>query len=199
MHFGALRVLNDDSIMGGGGFPTHSHKDMEIVTIPLSGSLAHQDSTGGNGIITSADVQIMSAGTGIYHSEFNASKTESVSLFQLWIFPEKNNLAPRYDQKAYTLKRDEFTPLVSPTKSEKTLQIFQECFISRGVFSSRTTSQYALHNSNNGVFVMVISGKIRIGDTLLSDRDSIELQKASSVTFEILEEADILLVEVTLR
>ena len=128
IHFGALRVLNDDIIQGGQGFGTHPHDNMEIVTIPLHGALAHKDSTGGNGIINAGDVQIMSAGTGVTHSEFNASKTEDAQTLQVWVFPKHQNIKPRYDQRSFsdTRQKNSWQVVVSPDEKDGALWINQD-------------------------------------------------------------------------
>ena len=128
VHFGLLRVLNDDFIAGGGGFPTHPHDNMEIITIPFTGALQHKDSTGGQGIISSGDVQIMSAGTGVQHSEANASATEPVTLFQIWVFPKERNIKPRYDQKSFDIndRINKWQTIVSPLEADKALWINQD-------------------------------------------------------------------------
>ena len=128
VHFGLLRVLNDDFIGGGGAFPTHPHDNMEIVTIPFTGALKHKDSTGGEGVIKAGDIQIMSAGTGVQHSEANASATEPVTLFQVWVFPKERNIKPRYDQKTFdvTERTNKWQTVVSPIDADNALWINQD-------------------------------------------------------------------------
>jgi len=128
VHFGALRVLNDDIVSGGGGFGTHPHDNMEIVSIPLKGSLAHKDSTGTDGIIRTGDVQIMSAGSGIRHSEFNHSKTEPTNFLQIWVFPKQRDIKPRYDQRRFDTKDriNKWQVVVSPDQKENALWINQD-------------------------------------------------------------------------
>jgi len=130
MSFGALRVINDDFVQGGGGFGTHPHKDMEIISIPLSGSLKHQDSQGNKHLISKGEIQVMSAGTGISHSEQNASTTEDVNFLQIWVLPKQKGLTPRYDQKRFDLKKNELNLIVSPDSRMNTLKINQDSFFS---------------------------------------------------------------------
>jgi len=185
MGFGALRVLNDDTILGGGGFPFHSHKDMEIVTIPFSGALEHKDTSGGSGIIKAGDVQIMSAGSGITHSEFNHSKTEALSLFQIWITPEKEGLTPRYEQKIFPKERrlNTFQLLVSPEGGEP-LKIHQHAYISIADFDADTHLSYNLHGKNQGLFCINIKGEISILDEKLNEKDAIEITGASAIALQ---------------
>ena len=132
MNFGALRVLNDDIVTGGQGFGEHGHDNMEIVSIPLRGSLAHKDSTGTDGIIQTGDVQIMSAGSGIKHSEFNASKTEEVNFLQIWVVPKQKNIKPRYEQKTFSVahRKNKWQTVVSPDKNSDSVWINQDAVFS---------------------------------------------------------------------
>jgi redox-sensitive bicupin YhaK (pirin superfamily) len=200
IHFGQLRVLNDDIIAPGMGFGTHPHDNMEIVTIPLSGAISHRDSTGGEGTIPAGDVQVMSAGSGVTHSEFNASKTEFLNLFQIWIFPNKKNVEPRYDQKSFDVKSlpNQFHLLVSPDARENSLMIHQDAFIKRGVFDAGSVISLALENTSNGIYMMVIDGEISINDEELRKRDAISLTDIHSVEILIGKAADILVIEVPL-
>lgn len=200
IHFGQLRVLNDDIIAPGMGFGTHPHDNMEIVTIPLSGAISHRDSTGGEGTIPAGDVQVMSAGSGVTHSEFNASKTEFLNLFQIWIFPNKKNVEPRYDQKSFDVKSlpNQFHLLISPDARENSLMIHQDAFIKRGVFDAGSVISLALENTSNGIYMMVIDGEISINDEELRKRDAISLTDIHSVEILIGKAADILVIEVPL-
>jgi quercetin 2,3-dioxygenase len=200
IHFGQLRVLNDDMIAPGMGFGTHPHDNMEIITIPLSGAISHRDSTGGEGTIPAGDVQVMSAGSGVTHSEFNASKTAFLNLFQIWIFPNKKNVVPRYDQKSFDVKSlpNQFHLLVSPDARENSLMIHQDVFIKRGVFDAGSVISLAPENISNGLYMMVIDGEITINDERLTKRDAISITEASSVDLHIVKAADILMIEVPL-
>jgi redox-sensitive bicupin YhaK (pirin superfamily) len=197
--FGALRVLNDDIIEGGNGFGKHPHNNMEIVTIPLSGALKHGDSTGNQGIIKAGDVQIMSAGRGIIHSEFNASDDEKVNLFQIWVLPKKLNIDPRYDQRYYDEadRENNWQIVVSPEENDNALWINQDAYFSLGNFNTGTT--YTFHKSGNGVYLMVIDGEIEVDGNKLSRRDAIGVTDAENVKIDIVSPAKLLAVEVPMR
>lgn len=197
VHFGALRVLNDDIVIGGEGFGTHPHDNMEIISIPLSGALEHRDSMGSHGIIHSGEVQVMSAGTGIEHSEFNASKMEPVNFLQLWIFPKSSDIAPRYDQKEFSKAErvNKFVAVVKPDKNGA-LSINQDAWLSLGDFKTGASAPYELHNDKDGVFVFVIEGKVKVGDYELSRRDGLGISDVPSITVEATSDAEVLLVEV---
>src|ERR1700752_1799615 len=172
-HFGMLRVLNDDTIAAGMGFGSHPHDNMEIVTIPLSGVLEHKDSMGNIGQIKPGEIQAMSAGTGVYHSEYNGSKTEATKLFQIWVFPKVRNIAPRYDQRKFDVadRKNKFQTIVSPEKSDKTMWINQDAFFSLGNFSKGMTIDYKMNLKGNGVYFMLVEGEIEIDGQKLSRRD----------------------------
>jgi quercetin 2,3-dioxygenase len=197
-NFGALRVLNDDIVAGGGGFPTHPHDNMEIITIPFKGALQHKDSTGGEGIIAKNDVQIMSAGTGVRHSEFNASNTEEVNLFQIWIFPKVKNITPRYDQKTFSEANriNQWQVVVSATKSDHTLWINQDAEIALTNLEAAKTIKYNIIHANAGVYIMVIEGSIQVGETVLNKRDALGVYDVENVEIAALENSEIILIEV---
>src|SRR6478735_539352 len=157
VQFGMLRVLNDDTIAGGMGFGTHPHDNMEIITIPLEGGLSHRDSMGNKATVSFGEVQVMSAGTGIQHSEMNASQDEQAKTLQLWIFPEKDNVVPRYDQKAFTLNdnRNAFTTIVSPQDKNdgNALWIYQQAYLSLGIFDKNITVKYDVKIPDNGAYL----------------------------------------------
>lgn len=201
LHFGLLRVLNDDFIAPGMGFDTHPHENMEIITIPLSGSLAHKDSTGGTGIITPGEVQVMSAGSGVEHSEYNNSTTDPLTLFQIWIFPKLRNIQPRYDQKRFepASRAEQFQLIVSPLKSKESLWINQETYLSLGNFSKGKKIDYSLYINQNGVYLVLIKGKIKVGDEELNTRDAIGICITDKFTIEILENSELLLIEVPMH
>ncbi len=187
IHFGALRVLNDDCVAAGMGFGKHPHDNMEIVTIPLKGTLAHEDSTGTKGIIEVGDVQIMSAGSGLSHSEFNASQTESVELLQIWVLPKFKDIPPRYDQRKYN--PDEFLgkwkTVVAPLGSENDcLQVNQETYFNLTELEDQITLDYKLHGSGQGIFMMVIEGSIDVANHRLSRRDAIGISEAERVSIK---------------
>ncbi len=201
IHFGALRVLNDDIIDIDGGFGTHPHDNMEIVTIPLKGILAHKDSTGSNGLIYAGDVQIMSAGTGIHHSEYNGSTSEATALLQIWIFAKEKNITPRYDQRKFdvTLKKNAWQVLVSPIHKDHALWINQDAVLSRTDLEANKTIGYTNHYKGNGVYVFVIEGSIEINGQMLNRRDAIGISEADSFTIKALSEADILAIEIPMH
>ncbi len=201
VHFGALRVLNDDRVAGGGGFPTHPHDNMEIVTIPLRGALQHKDSTGGHGIIKAGDVQIMSAGTGVQHSEFNASPTEEINLLQLWVFPKKRNITPRYDQLSFDTagRKNQWQTVVSPKETEGVLWINQDALFSLGDVEAGKSIQYTNTFAGNGVYLFVIEGEVTVNGQKLMRRDALEISDADTFTIEAATAAQLLAVEVPLE
>jgi redox-sensitive bicupin YhaK (pirin superfamily) len=182
MGFGALRVVNDDTIAPGTGFDKHPHKDMEIITIPLAGAVEHLDSTGAHGVTPAGAVQVMSAGRHVAHSERNASATESLALFQIWIEPKSYGIDPRYDEKTFDpSERDgHWQLLVSNDGRRGSLSIHQDAFISLGRFRSGEKFDYALHDPDNVAFVMVVEGKASIANESLGRRDAIGMSSALS-------------------
>lgn len=201
MRFGLLRVLNDDFVAGGGGFPAHPHDNMEIVTIPLTGALQHRDSTGGQGIIRSGDVQIMSAGSGVQHSEMNASATEPVTLFQVWIFPKEKNIRPRYDQR--TFEKNErincWQVVVSPREDDRALWINQDARFALSVLESGKTLEYKTAFPGNGTYLVVISGCVEINGMKLEKRDAIGISAADAFSMNAIEDAELLAIEVPMN
>jgi redox-sensitive bicupin YhaK (pirin superfamily) len=199
VHFGALRVLNDDIIAGGTGFGTHPHDNMEIITIPISGALEHKDSMGSIGVIYAGEVQIMSAGSGITHSEYNHSKTEAANTLQIWLFPKERNIKPRYDQKNFNdaLKPNEFTTLISPDKDKTdALWINQDATFSMGDFEPGQKIDYNFNITGNGLYVFVIEGAAKIDGTTLNKRDGLGVYDTSSITIETEAKSRILLMEI---
>lgn len=199
IHFGALRVLNDDIIQGGKGFGTHPHDNMEIITIPLEGALEHKDSMGYGGVISPGEVQVMSAGKGILHSEFNALKDKPVNLFQIWVFPDKKNVEPRYQQKKLDFfdEKNILHEIVSPTPSDYGLWIHQKAWFSIGTFDKGTEVKYNIKSPNNGVFAMVIEGRFDLSGTVLDRRDGIGISESDSIQLAALSDnARILLIDV---
>lgn len=201
VHFGALRVLNDDIIAGGTGFGTHPHDNMEIITIPISGALEHRDSMGNIGVITAGEVQVMSAGTGIQHSEYNHSKTEAANTLQIWLFPKEMNIEPRYDQKSFTdeLKLNQFTTLVSPVKDSTALWINQDAIFSMGDFGADQEVKYDIQIPGNGVYIFLMEGKIAVDGTHLNKRDALGVEDTSSFTIETEAQSRILIMEVPMQ
>jgi redox-sensitive bicupin YhaK (pirin superfamily) len=201
VHFGMLRVLNDDFIMGGGMFPPHPHDNMEIVTIPLTGAVEHRDNTGGHGIIKAGDIQIMSAGSGIQHSEANASKTEPLTLFQIWLFPKLRNISPRYDQRTFNTedRKNKWQIVVSPREEDQALWINQDARFSLANLSAGKSIEYANAFSGNGVFLVVISGGVEIGDVTLGKKDAIGISETESFMIRATADAELLAIEVPMR
>ena len=201
VHFGLLRVLNDDFIGGGGKFPTHPHDNMEIVTIPFTGALEHKDSSGGSGVIKAGDVQIMSAGTGVQHSEENASATDPVTLFQIWIFPKQKNITPRYDQRSFDINEriNQWQIVVSPREEDKALWINQDARFSLTKLEAGKSLDYKNAFNGNGVYLVVINGSAKVGDISLDKRDSIGISNSNSFTITASEDAELLAIEVPMN
>ena len=201
LQFGALRVLNDDLISPSMGFGTHPHKNMEIITIPLQGVLKHKDNMANNWIpVLPGEVQVMSAGTGVYHSEINGSATENLSLFQIWILPEKNEVTPRYDQKEFDekLRQNQLQILVSSFNSDdpESLKIHQDAQISRIDLDEHKAFDYQLKSKNHGVYVVNISGEFVIDDTVLKTRDAIGVSEIDFFEIKTTKKSKLLLIEV---
>jgi redox-sensitive bicupin YhaK (pirin superfamily) len=201
IHFGALRVLNDDFVKVGEGFGIHPHDNMEIVSIPLAGSLAHKDSTGAEEFTHTGYVQIMSAGTGIRHSEYNGSPTEEVNFLQIWIFPKEKNIKPRYDQKKFDEvdRKGKWQLLVSPRKEDNVLWINQDAFLSRIDLKADTSISYNDHLSGNGVYIFVIEGSIEINGQTLNRRDALGISETNSFEIKVTSDAKILAIEVPMH
>lgn len=201
VHFGALRVLNDDIIAGGAGFGTHPHDNMEIITIPIYGALEHRDSMGNTGVITAGEVQVMSAGTGIQHSEYNHSKTDDANTLQIWLFPKEMNIEPRYDQKSFIkdLKPNQFTTLVSPVTGGEALWINQDAIFSMGDFEGGQQIKYDIQIPGNGAYIFVIDGETVVAGSPLNKRDALGVEDISSFTLETLKQSRILIMEVPMR
>jgi hypothetical protein len=199
MQFGMLRVLNDDYVAPAMGFGKHPHKNMEIVTIPQTGALKHTDSIGNNGIINAGDIQVMSAGSGVEHSEINASTTEAVTLFQIWILPATQEVAPRYDQKkiAPLLRPNRFSTVVKPKQKagENDLWIYQDAYFNLGEFSEKTETTYTLNSKTNGVYVFVINGTIIVDNEQLNSRDAIGVWDTENVSITAGKDSRVLLIE----
>jgi redox-sensitive bicupin YhaK (pirin superfamily) len=198
INFGALRVLNDDVVSPGMGFGTHPHENMEIITIPLKGSLRHQDSMGFSEVIHAGEVQVMSAGTGIYHSEYNASDVDEINLFQIWIFPNKENVEPRYDQIDYSWEdcQNRFLQLVSPNSDDKGTWIYQDAWIHIAEISESEKIPYQLKNPNNGVYFMNIEGTVDVLHHELDNRDAIGIWNESKIEISAKTNSKILAIEV---
>ncbi|WP_440453797.1 pirin family protein [Psychrobacter sp. ASPA161_9] len=198
MGFGALRVINDDFVIGGQGFGKHSHRDMEIISIPLSGKLGHGDNIGNNGIIETGEIQVMSAGTGITHSEMNGDDKEDVKFLQIWVIPNKMNVAPRYQQVRMDeiMQPNEFNQVLSPNADDAGVWIHQNAWFSMGDFDKGVTQTYQLNDLNNGVYIFVISGKVNVNGNTLDTRDGLGVWDTKNFTMDVEEDAKVLLMEV---
>ena len=200
MHFGALRVLNDDKVIGGAGFGTHPHDNMEIISIPLSGDLEHQDSMGNKTVIQEGDVQIMSAGTGIMHSEKNHNANEEVRFLQIWVFPNERDLTPSYDQITMdtTRQRNRLQCVASPDGSAG-VTIHQNAWFHIGNLESGQGTGYDLHGRNQGAYVMVLEGEANVANHKLGRRDAIGIWDAESFQIEASADTKILVIEVPMQ
>ncbi len=201
VHFGVLRVLNDDTIAGGMGFGTHPHDNMEIITIPLSGQLEHKDSMGNTGIISKGEVQVMSAGTGIQHSERNKNQDEPLKLLQIWLFPDNKNVSPRYDQKTFDLEaaKNNLLTIVSPMGEKEGLNIHQKAWFSLGRLDRYFSTTYKLKDKKNGIYAFVIDGELSINGEKLSSRDALGITDAGEVDIKAESESELLLMEIPLQ
>lgn len=195
MGFGLLRVLNDDTVAAGQGFGTHPHSNMEIVSIPLYGDLAHKDSTGNEEVIKTGDVQIMSAGSGIYHSEYNYSKNEEVKFLQIWIHPKEKNITPRYEQKSFSIDErvNKLQVIVAPD-NKNAVWINQDSWLSI-IKLINSTFTYNLNKSGNGIYIFVISGKLEIDGEILETKDAIGVSNLKEIKLQS-SDAEILFIEV---
>lgn len=201
VHFGMLRVLNDDIVAGGQGFGTHPHNDMEIITIILEGALEHRDNMGNGSIIRPGDVQVMSAGTGVLHSEFNPSPTEKTNLFQLWVFPKENGIAPRYDQKTFdpNERKNKIQLVASGFKKNDELYIHQDAALSLSQLDAGKSLEYTMNKEGNGAYIMVIKGKLKIDEQELGRRDALGLWETQKFEIHAEESSEILIVEVPMK
>lgn len=201
IHFGALRVINDDIIQPEMGFGTHPHENMEIITIPFTGNLTHKDSMGNSSVIKSGDIQVMSAGIGIQHSEWNNDKTQPITLFQIWIYPDKRNVTPRYQQLAIRdlVTENDFSQILSPHESDAGVWIHQNAWMNLGVFTVQSSKTYNLHSQENGIYAVVISGDAKIANSELQTRDAIGIWETDFIEIEASENSQILLIEVPMN
>jgi quercetin 2,3-dioxygenase len=201
VNFGMLRVLNDDEIEGGQGFGTHPHNDMEIVTIPLEGAVAHKDSTGGEGVIYPDEIQVMSAGTGILHSEFNHLNDGTTKLLQLWIFPDKKGHKPRYDQKFFDSeeRKNKLQFIVTPEKKDDNLWLNQDAYLSLTDLEKDKSTNYKVHTKGNGVYLFLIDGEISVAGEALSKRDGIGIYETDEFSITAIKDSQILLIEIPMN
>lgn len=201
MHFGVLRVLNDDFVDGGRGFGTHPHDNMEIISIPLSGDLEHKDSMGNTTVIKQNDVQIMSAGTGIQHSEYNKNKDQKVNFLQIWVFPKVRNITPRYGQIAFKPEDriNKLQQIVSPVKEDEGVLINQDAWFHLGNLKSGFSTDYKIKQKGNGVYAFVIAGDVTINDQRLNKRDGFGIWDVDTLSVGADTDAELLLMEVPMN
>ena len=201
IHFGMLRVLNDDIVAPGEGFGMHPHNDMEIITIILRGALEHKDNMGNGSVIRPGDVQVMSAGTGVMHSEFNPSATEEVNLFQLWIFPKEKGIKPRYDQKTFdpASRINGIQTVASGFKRNGELYIHQDAAISLAQVSAGKTIHYNMIRKGNGAYLMVIEGLAEINGNELAKRDAVGITDSDKIDIVGKQDSELLIIEVPMQ
>lgn len=199
MQFGALRVFNDDTVAAGRGFDSHPHDNMEIISIPLSGALEHKDNLGNRVITKAGEIQVMSTGTGVFHSEYNASKEEPASFLQIWIYPNKLNVTPRYDQVKLSTGKNHLQQIISPSTEDAGTWIYQDAWLHLGRFDKGVQTTYQLKKEGNGLYVFVIRGSFRVNDVQLEERDGLGLEGSTeTVLTPLTDDAEVLLIEVPL-
>ena len=198
MQFGVLRVLNDDTVAAGMGFGKHAHDNMEIISIPLAGDLEHADSMGNTTVIKNGDIQVMSAGTGITHSEYNKNKDQEVKFLQIWIFPNKQNVAPRYDQITLNLadRHNQLQQIISPNENEEGVWIHQNAWFHLAKFDQYFTSEYTMKDPLNGLYIFNLSGQVQINDQILHPRDSYGIWETNNIRIKAITESEFLIMEV---
>lgn len=201
MHFGVLRVLNDDEVHPGKGFGTHPHDNMEIISIPLEGDLEHKDSMNNVTVIKEGDVQAMSAGTGIFHSEYNKNQDRDVKFLQIWIFPNAKNVEPRYDQISIRNleKKNSFYQVLSPNADDAGVWIHQDAWFSIGDFDKGAADEYQLKRNGNGVYVFVLEGEVKLEGESLSKRDGMGVWNTDSISIQASQNARVLLMDVPMN
>jgi len=203
VQFGMLRVLNDDTIAAGMGFGTHPHDNMEIITIPLEGGLTHRDSLGNEATVSFGEVQVMSAGTGVQHSEMNASKNDRAKTLQLWIFPEIMNVTPRYSQKSFDIEgnRNKLVAVVSPEDKNdgRALWIHQQAFLHLGVFDAGQAIEYDVKIPGNGVYIFLIEGELEIDGQVVNERDAFGAVEFDTLPISTRTPSKVLIIEVPMQ
>jgi len=201
LSFGALRVLNDDVVDGGKGFGTHPHDNMEIISIPLSGDLEHKDSMGNVTVIRQNDIQIMSAGTGIQHSEYNKNKDKKVNFLQIWVFPKQRDIKPHYGQ--ITLNPEDrinkLQQIVSPSKTDEGVWINQDAWFYLGKLKKDFKTEYGLNKKGNGIYAFVIEGDVTIHGQKLGKRDGMGISETDKISIVADNDAELLLMEVPMN
>ncbi|HMI08426.1 MAG TPA: pirin family protein, partial [Flavobacterium sp.] len=202
MNFGALRVLNDDRVDAGMGFGKHPHNDMEIISIPLEGDLEHQDSMGNSTVIRKGDIQAMSAGTGIFHSEYNKNPDKLTKFLQIWIYPNKKGAEPRYDQITLNAndRHNKLQQILSPNADDEGVWIHQDAWFHLGTFDKDFKANYQLKKPGSGIYAFVIKGDFTIDDVELNERDGLGITDTDSITITAnSQDAEILLMEVPMQ
>lgn len=201
IHFGALRVLNDDSVDGGRGFGEHPHDNMEIISIPLEGDLEHRDSMNNIAVIKNGDIQVMSAGTGIYHSEYNKDTNNQVKFLQIWVFPNKRNVEPRYDQLTLQAedRHNKLQQVLSPNADDAGVWVHQDAWFNLGQFDKGVSSNYKMHKAGQGVYVFVLKGDVKVNDQLLNTRDGYGIWDTNEFIITAETDAEFLLMEVPME
>lgn len=201
MNFGALRVLNDDTVEGGMGFGKHPHDNMEIISIPLEGGLKHQDSMNNVAVISNGDIQVMSAGTGIFHTEHNQDPNKTVKFLQIWVYPNKINVEPRYDQ--LTLNKDDrhnkLQQILSPNPNDAGVWIYQNAWFHLGNFDAGTSTEYKLKAAGNGVYAFILNGSVEIDGQVLNTRDGFGIWDTEQFNIKAITDAEFLLMEVPMK
>jgi len=198
MHFGVLRVLNDDSVAAGMGFGTHPHDNMEIISIPLEGDLEHKDSMGNTTVIKNGDIQVMSAGTGIQHSEYNKNKDKAVKFLQIWVFPNKKNVTPRYDQITLKLedRHNKLQQILSPNANDEGVWIHQNAWFHLGKFDKDIATDYTIKGKGNGVYIFNLIGTLEVNGQLVETRDGFGIWDTDKISIKATTNSEFLIMEV---
>jgi redox-sensitive bicupin YhaK (pirin superfamily) len=201
VHFGALRVLNDDTVAAGMGFGTHPHDNMEIISIPLEGDLEHKDNIGNTTVIRNGDIQVMSAGTGVQHSEYNKNRDHLVKFLQIWVFPNQRNVQPRYDQITLNAadRKNQLQQIISPNANDAGVWIHQDAWFHLADFDAGKTAEYQVHKAGNGVYAFVLKGDVSINGQALSTRDGLGIWDTDQFSIEASSDAEFLLMEVPME
>lgn len=201
MHFGALRVLNDDTVAEGMGFGTHPHDNMEIISIPLEGDLEHKDSMGNLAVIKHGEIQVMSAGSGITHSEYNRNHNKAVKFLQIWVFPNKKNVTPRYDQIKIDIdaRKNAFHQVLSPNPDDEGVWIHQDAWFHLSNFDKGFKKTYSFKKEGNGLYLFLLNGQLNVSNQIMNSRDGLGIWDTDSIEIEATENAEFLLMEVPME
>ena len=201
VHFGALRVLNDDTVAAGMGFGTHPHDNMEIISIPLEGDLEHKDNIGNTTVIRNGDIQVMSAGTGVQHSEYNKNRDHLVKFLQIWVYPNQRNVPPRYDQITLNAadRKNQLQQIISPNADDAGVWIHQNAWFHLADFDAGKTAEYQIHKAGNGVYAFVLKGNVSINGQALNTRDGLGIWDTDKFSIEASSDTEFLLMEVPME